>query len=79
MSKEWQLCRCRRAKRSYSISKVRRGGHEEIPLVQGKEGAAAALCWSSREAIPHVQGKRNPSERVGVARGHQTADTITEN
>ena len=37
MSKEWQLCRCRRAKRSYSISKVRRGGHEEIPLVQGKE------------------------------------------
>ena len=37
MSKEWQLCRCRRAKRSYSISKVRRGGREEIPLVQGKE------------------------------------------
>ena len=29
--------RCRRAERSYSMFKVRRGGHEEIPLVQGKE------------------------------------------
>ena len=35
--------------------KVRRGGHEEIPL---------------------VQGKRNPSKTVGVAREHQTADTL---
>ena len=28
---------CTRAERSYSMFKVRRGGHEEIPLVQGKE------------------------------------------
>ena len=35
----------------------------------------AALCWSSREEIPHAQGKRNPSKMVGVARGHQRADT----
>ena len=35
--------------------KVRRGGGEEIPL---------------------VQGKRNPSKTVGVARGHQRADTL---
>ena len=28
---------CSRAKRSYSTFKVRRGGGEEIPLVQGKE------------------------------------------
>ena len=28
---------CRRAKRSYSMFKVRRGGGEEIPLIQGKE------------------------------------------
>ena len=35
-SKEWQLHGPRRAKRSYSTFKVRRGGHEEIPLVQGK-------------------------------------------
>ena len=37
MSKERWLCGCRRAKRSYSTFKVRRGGGEEIPLVQGKE------------------------------------------
>ena len=36
----------------------------------------AALCWSSREEIHHVQGKRNPSKTVGVARGHQRADTL---
>ena len=36
----------------------------------------AALCWISHEEIPHVQGKRNPSKMVGVARGHQRADTL---
>ena len=54
--------------------KVRRGGSEEIPLVQGKEQrlhfAGAAM------KIPHIQGKRNPSKTVGVARGHQRADTL---
>ena len=34
--KEWWLLGHRRAKRSYSTFKVRRGGGEEIPLVQGK-------------------------------------------
>ena len=34
------------------------------------------LCWSSREEIPHAQGKRNPSKMVGVARGDQRADTL---
>ena len=51
----------RRAERSYSTFKVKRGGREEIPL---------------------VQGKRSPNKMVGVARGHQRADTetiITEN
>ena len=47
-SKERRLCGRRRAERSYSMFKVRRGGCEEIPL---------------------VQGKRNPSKMVGVARG----------
>ena len=37
MSKERGLHGCRRAERSYSTFKVRRGGTEEIPLVQGKE------------------------------------------
>ena len=34
------------------------------------------LCWSSREEIPHIQGKRYPNKTVGVARGHQRADTL---
>ena len=34
------------------------------------------LCWSSHEEIPHAQGKRKPSKMVGVARGHQRADTV---
>ena len=36
-SEEWQLHGRRRAKKSYSTFKVRRGGHEKIPLVQGEE------------------------------------------
>ena len=39
-------------------------------------GGEAALCWNSHEEIPHVQGKRNPSKMIGVARGHQRADTL---
>ena len=34
------------------------------------------LCWSSREEIPHAQGKRNPSKTVGVATGHQRTDKL---
>ena len=30
----------------------------------------------SPEEIPHLQGKRNPSKMVGVARGHQRTDTL---
>ena len=47
--------------------KVRSGGGEEIPLVQSK---------NSREEIPHVQGKRNPSKMASVARRHQRTDTL---
>ena len=36
-SKERWLCGHRRAERSHSTFKVRRGSSEEIPLVQGKE------------------------------------------
>ena len=55
--------------------KIRKGSGEEITLVQGKE-QWLGLCWSSHEEIPHAQGKRNPSKMVGVARGHQRADTL---
>ena len=34
------------------------------------------LCWSSREEITHAQGKKNPSNMVGVARGPQREDTL---
>ena len=34
------------------------------------------LWWNSCEEIPHVQGKRNTSKMVGVARGHQRAGTL---
>ena len=53
--------------------KVRRGGGEEIPLVQGKE---QRLLFAGAAVKRYVQGKRNPSKTVGVARGHQRADTL---
>ena len=55
--------------------KVRNGGGMEIPLVQGKE---QWLCFAGAavKRYPHVQGKRNPSKIVGVARRHQRADTL---
>ena len=36
-SKEWWLCRCQRASRSYSMFNVGRGCGEEISLLQDKE------------------------------------------
>ena len=51
--------------------KVRKGGDEEIPLVQGKE---QRLCFAEAAVKRYpAQGKRNPSKMVGVARGHQRA------
>ena len=32
-----EIYRSRRTERSYSMSEVRRGSHEEIPLIKGKE------------------------------------------
>ena len=61
------------AERSYPMHEARGSGWEEQPHVQG---AVAALYWSCCEEILHVQGKENPSKMVGVARGHQRADTL---
>ena len=41
-----------------------------------RSGAVAALCWSSREEIPHIQDKRKPRKMVGTERGHQGADRL---
>ena len=46
---------CRRAKRSYSTIKVRRGSGEEIPLIQGKE---QWLCFAGAAL------KRYPTPKV---------------
>ena len=54
-SKEWLLCGCRRAERSYSRFKVRRGGREKIPLIQGKE---QWLCFAGAAV------KRYPTSKV---------------
>ena len=62
MSKEQWLCGSRRAKRSYSTFKVRRGGGEEIPLVQGKEQqlrfATAALKRYPTPKVRETQVRR---------------------
>ena len=60
MFEKW-LCRHRRAERRYSTFKVRRGGGEEIPLVQGKEqrlrfaGAAVKRYPTSKVREPQVR------------------------
>ena len=54
-SKEWWLCGQRRAERSYSTFEVRRGGHEETLLIQGKE---QRLCFA------RAAEKRYPTSKV---------------
>ena len=48
--------------------KLRNSDGKEIPLAQGKE---QRLCFAGAalKRYPHIQGKRNPSKMVGVARG----------
>ena len=57
--------------------KVRKGGSKEVSFVQGKERwlrfAGAAV---KRYPTPKVRDTPRPSKMVGVARGHQKADTL---
>ena len=46
------------------------------PIIQSEVSKKEKHQYNSREEISHVQGKRNPSKMVGVARGHQRADTL---
>ena len=74
------------AERSYPTPEARGSGREELPHVQGvvaaraQEGLRRYSTFKVRrgrgEEILLVQGKRNPSKMVGVARGHQRADTL---
>ena len=58
-SKEQWLRQRSRAKRSYSTFRVRKGGSEEIPLIQGKEQqlhfAGAAVKRYLRSKIRETQ------------------------
>ena len=54
-SKEWCLRGRRRAERSYPTLKVRKGGGEELALVQGKE---QWLCF------PGAAMKKDPTPKV---------------
>ena len=54
-SEEWWLHGYRRAERSYPKFKVRRGGCEEIPLIQGKK---QWLCFAGAAM------KRYPTSKV---------------
>ena len=62
MFKERWLHGCRRAERSYSMFKVRRGSGEEIPLIQGKEQrlrfAGAAVKRYPMSKIRETQVRR---------------------
>ena len=62
MPKEWWLRGHRRAERSYSTFQVRRGGREEIPLIQGKEQqlrfAAAAVNRYPTSKVRETQVRR---------------------
>ena len=73
MFERW-LRGCRKAERSYPMFKVRRGGSEEIPLVQGKEQrlhfAGAAVKRYPTSTVRETQ------VRLGIERGHQRADTL---
>ena len=75
MSEERWLHWHRRAERNHPTLKVRKGGSEEIALIQGKE---KWLCFAGaavkRDPMPKV--KKNSSKMIGVARGHQRAGTL---
>ena len=36
----------------------------------------AVLCWSSREEIPMSKVRETQVKMIGIARGHQRADTL---
>ena len=55
--------------------KVRRGGYEEIHLVQGKE-QRLHFAGAPVKRYPTSKVRETQVKMVGVARGHQRADTL---
>ena len=80
LSKERRPSGRRRAERSYSTSKVRRSGREEIPLVQGKEQrlrfAGAAVKGYPTSKVRETQVRRC-CERA--SEGRHTETILIEN
>ena len=62
------------AERSYLISRLRAAAERSYHM--SKVRSSGCTLWSSREEIPNVQGKRNPSKMVGAERGHQRTDRL---
>ena len=62
--KERWLRGCRRAKRSYSTLKVRRGGREEVPLIQGKE-QRLRFAGAVMKRYPTSKVRENHSRKMG--------------
>ena len=67
---EQRLSRCRRAEKSYSTFKVRRGD-----LVQGKE-QRRCFAGEAVKRYPTSKVRETQVKTVGVARGHQRADAL---
>ena len=60
------------AERNYPTSKERRLHRHRT----AESYSTFKVRRGGREEIPHVRGKRNPSEKLGVGRGHQMTDTL---
>ena len=79
-SKEQWLRGHRRAETSYSTFKVRRGGCEEIPLVQGKE-QRLRFAGASLKRYPTYKVRETQVRWQALRKGirGQTETTITDN
>ena len=78
VSKEQWLHGCRRAERSYSTFKVRRGGGEEIPLLQGKE-QRLHFAGAAVKRYPTSTVKETQVRRQVLQEGRHTETIPTEN
>ena len=54
----------------------RPGGAAVRRYPSSKVRSSGCALLEQREEIAHVQGKRNQSKTVGVARGHQRTETL---
>ena len=59
-----------------AISRSRSEGMAVRRYPSSKVRSSGCALLEQLEEIPQVQGKRNPSKIVGVARGHQRANTL---